>query len=42
VLILKELLIRAKKVTLAVNIVVGIAAIAYVPVYISALLLPMI
>ena len=39
-LILKELLIRIKKVTLAINIVVGIAAIAYVPVYIGALLLP--
>jgi hypothetical protein len=40
ILVLKELFIRARMVTLIVNIVVGIAAIAYIPVYIAALYLP--
>jgi len=40
ILILKELYLRAKTVTLVVNIVVGIAAIVYIPIYIAALYLP--
>jgi hypothetical protein len=39
ILILKELLIRSRKITLTVNI---IAAIAYIPIYIIAIFLPMI
>lgn len=41
ILILKELYIRAKTVTLAFNIVTGLAAIVYLPVYIGALFIPM-
>ena len=42
ILVLKELYLRAKMVTLVINIVVGIAAIAYIPIYIAALYLPVI
>ncbi|MBN2182472.1 MAG: hypothetical protein JW715_11215 [Sedimentisphaerales bacterium] len=42
ILILKEIFIRAKRVTLAVNIVATILAIAYILVYIMAIFLPMI
>ena len=42
ILILKELLIHSKRITLAVNIVTSISAIAYIPIYIIAIFLPMI
>ncbi len=40
ILFLKELFIRSKKITLAVNIVSAISAIAYIPIYMIALYLP--
>ena len=42
ILILKELSIRSRRITLAVNIVTSISAIAYIPIYIIAIFLPMI
>jgi hypothetical protein len=42
VLILKELFFRSKRITLTVNIVTAISAIAYIPIYIIAVFLPMI
>ena len=41
-LVLKETLIRAKTVTLIINLVVGCGAVAYLIVYVTALFLPMI
>jgi len=40
ILISKELFVRAKRITLAINVVVAIAAMAYYPLYIIALYLP--
>jgi len=42
VLILKELFVRSKIISLTVNIVAAISAIAYIPIYIIAIFLPMI
>ncbi len=41
-LVLKEILIPAKTVTLMINLVVGWGAVAYLIVYVTALFLPMI
>ena len=40
ILALKELYLRSKTITLAINIIVGIATIAYIPFYYFALYLP--
>ena len=42
ILVLKEIFISAKKITLSINILVGIAAISYIPIYIFALYSPLI
>ena len=42
ILILKELFVRSRRITLTVNIVAAISAIAYIPIYIIAIFLPMI
>ena len=41
ILILKELLVHNRRITLVTNIVVAVSAIAYIPIYIAAIFLPM-